>query len=45
MTFSTLTTPASADKQGGTLVLHRDSPPSMSIHADLHKELEPHYSH
>jgi peptide/nickel transport system substrate-binding protein len=32
---STLTTPASAENQGGTLrVLHRDSPPSMSIHEE-----------
>jgi peptide/nickel transport system substrate-binding protein len=32
---STLTTPASAEKQGGVLrVLHRDSPPSMSIHEE-----------
>jgi peptide/nickel transport system substrate-binding protein len=32
---STLTTPALSEKQGGTLrVLHRDSPPSMSIHEE-----------
>jgi peptide/nickel transport system substrate-binding protein len=31
----TLAAPASAEKQGGTLhVLHRDSPPSMSIHEE-----------